>query len=183
MPWSDWPNQYLPIPDPTHTPDPRPGWRRPDTLAAGKALALKLLADPTDFGARYFSTVRTAYGDLKDHTGDYRALVSEAYPDGYAAAFNANDFANVHHCAWLQIGYALTTLMNQNPHGDWGDPPANGSSHPKPGDEIEVANALGEPLVLTIPLDLEILFYHYVPNSTGYYAINSTDITPPNSGT
>ncbi|MDP8998764.1 MAG: hypothetical protein M3O46_01485 [Myxococcota bacterium] len=152
---------------------------------------------PTYLRDRYLLLVHEAKTHPNvDFTDEYRKLIEEAtdayvsksgrtevrrVPSALAAvpqkalfdysAFNANDFANVHRVAWLLLGRALTSLTNLNPHGDWGDPPPNGSAHPQPG---ERAQALG---------DVEIMNYHYVPNLTGFYAVSGSDVGTPNAGT
>ncbi|MEA2663931.1 MAG: hypothetical protein QOI11_875 [Candidatus Eremiobacteraeota bacterium] len=160
------------------------------------ALAMKIISEPVEFGDWYTDLVVAATKDDREHVDEYKMRIEDAYPQGYYAVFNSNDFANIHHSAWLYIGHALASLTNLNPHGDWGDPPANGSAHPTPGDpltiEADSATSTNHPLESSLPglnlMDLQILFYnfyhfyHFVPNHTGYYAVSSSDIPPPNTG-
>ncbi|HTD34379.1 MAG TPA: hypothetical protein VK665_12000 [Candidatus Elarobacter sp.] len=135
---------------------------------------------------------------LIDFTDEYRTLVNEitarssneraasaavsqlGAPSGVShhdvldyTKFNANDFANVHRVAWLLLGRALASLTNLNPHGDWGDPPPNGSAHPSDLEHQRVRHR---------GANFEQLNYHYVPNLTGHYAVSSADVATPNAG-
>jgi hypothetical protein len=164
---SEWPFPYLPATDPTHSP-PQPTWGRQACLEAGLQLALAFLSAPVDVAEPYRSYAYDGKSTNAEHVYDFAALLKRGhvYPQGDYTTFNSNDFANVHHVAWLLIGEALASLTNQNPHGDWGDPPPGGTFHFEK-DRDEGAE-----------------FYHYVPNATGYYAIGSSDagMAPPNLG-
>lgn len=158
---SEWPVPYF-TNDPTGSP-PNPGWpKREQVIEAGHALALKFLSDP-----RKAEQYRAFALDGRKHDAEnapgFRDIIASVYMADYTD-FNSNDFANVHHVAWILIGRALASLTNQNPHGDWGDPPVNGSLH------------FEDPPVPA--------FYHFVPNKTGYYAVGTTDtgLTAPNLG-
>lgn len=176
MPFSDWPQPYLPDNDDTHSP-PWPTWRRADCVQAGIRLALNFVEDPTGVANEYMATAADAYATGREHIADYRRLLSKVVPNAYDT-LNANDFANIHHCAWLAIGYALTSLSDQNPHGDWGDPPPNGSVHPKPGDELQEQRAGGNKIG---EVPVSATFYHFVPDSTGYYATGTADMSAPST--
>jgi hypothetical protein len=157
----------------------------------------------------YLDLVHKAKSEVpptNDYTNDYRDLIekaTDAYVDGTPhqtgllevvlslsakpqkaffdySAFNANDFANIHRVAWLVLGRALTSLTNLNPHGDWGDPPPNGSAHPDPHERPFPHGKLEQRGPRS---DFELLNYHYVPNLTGYYAVSSSDLVMPNPGT
>jgi hypothetical protein len=161
--WPSQPSQYLPPNDATQSP-PAPGWSKADVFAAGEALALWLLSRPGD-AENWRGIVVDAKLNGGEHIAQYRAIITKLYPDASASAFNSNDFANVYRVAWLLIGRALTSLMNTNPHGDWADPPPNGSIRPEAERSPEV-----------------IFFYHTVPNATGYYAVSTADMNMPDAG-
>ena len=135
---------------------------KPDCFAAGEALAMWLLTNPTA-AEEFRAVVEQAKLHLnEEHIADYRRILSPVFS---STDLNSNDFANVFHVAWLLIGRALTSLMNANPHRDWGDPPANGSLH------FEEDRSQSK-----------LFFYHTVPNATGYYAVSTADMTMPDSG-
>ncbi len=166
---SEWPTQYVPVGNPTHSPL-APTWHRKDVYDAGTQLALALIAEPKEVGEFYRGYALDGRSNNGEHVTDFAAVLQrpDVYPIGDYGTFNANDFANVHHVAWLLIGEALASLTNQNPHGDWGDPPLNGTLHFEDDDRH--------------PATAE--FYHYVPNRTGYYAVGTTDpgFAPPDTG-
>lgn len=138
----DWPDPYKPNPDLTHSP-PAPGWSKPAVLELGRFVASQLLAD-SNFGNSYLRIVKGARvnNEWEERIDDYRTLLNALvvlkmrppippmFSAAAFAAFNSNDFANVHHRAWLAVVGALAHLTNLNPHGNWGEPPANSSSHP-----------------------------------------------------
>jgi hypothetical protein len=170
---SEWPIPYL-VGDNTHSP-PNPNWHRKDVYDAGVKLALAFLAAPKDVAEPYRSYAYDGKTKNTEHVTEFAAILQrpDVYPQGDYGTFNSNDFANVHHVAWLLIGEALASLTNQNPHGDWGNPPANGTFHFEDDDSSpRTAFYRGLP------------FYHYVPNATGYYAVGTTDpgLESPNTG-
>jgi hypothetical protein len=162
---SEWPDPYVPDDDHTHTP-PEVHWSRSEVFKAGKALALALIDEPRDIGEIYRQYALEGRRVNAEHIAQYTNLLRGVYAGDYNN-FNANDFANVHHVAWLLIGEALASLTNQNPHGDWGDPPFNKTIHFESDRSPEGA-----------------LFYHWVPNATGYYAVATSDngLAAPNTG-
>ena len=99
-------------------------------------------------------------------------LIQEAYRVGDYSNFNAHDFANIHHAAWLVLLQPFSCLTGFNPHegGSWGDPPktAAGTCGITDGKRLTHAS--------TKPNDRD---YHNIPNATGAYAVHGADITPP----
>ncbi|MDP9104319.1 MAG: hypothetical protein M3N49_00050 [Candidatus Eremiobacteraeota bacterium] len=172
-----WPPEYS---DPALA-DPQlpPSFSRAETVAAGHAMAALFLADRT-FAQRYLEVVKWYKHGKPSMNGqpavpagaeyaqsDYKPLIQEAYRVGDYSSFNAHDFANIHHSAWLVLLQAFSCLVAFNPHegGSWGDPPKSAagltcSISPKPNIHTED--------------------YHNIPNATGSYAVNASDITPPN---
>ncbi len=181
----DWPDPYLPTPDPTGSPQ-KPRWSKDAVVSLGYFVASQLLADVT-FGNNYHAIVKGARGATgwQERINDYRDLLSglvavkypRPIPPMFSSAafllFNSNDFANVHHRAWLRIVGALAHLTNLNPHGDWGDPPPNSSAHPDQEHPIEV---------LSFAQHMHPEYMHYVPNATGYYANGTADAGSPDLG-
>jgi hypothetical protein len=161
---SDWPKPYLPEnPILNNPPDPSADWSKAEVLKAGAELAKRLIIDPTDptFPADYRATVNDkAHPERVD---EYKQLINRAYPNAFT--FNSNDFANIHHVAWIMLLRAVVTLTNENIHGDWGDPPAESSFHSEPERSGEYAE-----------------WFHNTPNATGYYAVSTLDVPAANTG-
>src|ERR1700681_2215273 len=173
MPWQDWPEHYLPDNDPTHSP-PGPTWPRATVREAGQALVLHLLENPQD-AESYRGLAKDGREKNGEHVHDFGQIIAQAYDTSGIPDFNSNDFANIHHIAWLIIGRALCSLTNLNPHGDWGEPPVNGSLHMEPdrlGANVADQRAESADSAATSGT---IFFYHYVPNATGYYAVTTQD--------
>jgi hypothetical protein len=133
-------------------------------IAAGNALVSSFLTDHPSQAEVYRQLAYEGRSVNAENVDNFKRIIETAYGSGAYRNFNANDFANVHHVAWILIGRALASLTDHNPHGDWGDPPANGSIHFDRPQLIE--------------------FYHHVPNATGYYANGTTDrgLGAPNLG-
>jgi hypothetical protein len=174
----DWPDPYLPDDDgsPAWRLSPLiPTWRKVHVILAGVEVARNLISDTKNFGVQYLDVVTRAKGteSTVEHVNEFRTLINRVYPAGDFSSFNSNDFANVHHAAWLMLNRALVSLTDLNPHGDWGDPPANTSAHPTPADAVHTEAQTS---------NVSIEYYHYVPNLTGYYAVSSADVGTPNTG-
>ena len=113
----DWPNPYLDPNDTTHSPKD-PTWTKDECFDAGQALAMMLLSRPED-AEQFRAIVEDAKLNGGERVRDYERIIGSAYDLAGTTDFNSNDFANVFRVAWLLIGRALTSLTNQNPHGDW----------------------------------------------------------------
>ncbi len=78
---------------------------------------------------------------------------------------NEHDIANVHRAVWLIVYRALTCLIDIDLHGDWGDPPAGGTSQGREGYEYPPHKS-----------------FHTTPNGYGSFAISTLDIPPADLG-
>lgn len=164
-----WPEPYLPDPDPTHS-VPEPTWSKDQVIAAGLVLAQLFITDRA-FADAYLAIVKRYYANITDPllsncTQAYRDLLVPRLSNvRHPASFNEHDFANLHRATWLYLLESFTCLVNKNPHGNWGDPSA--TSPVLRGDEGGDPGP-GRPKC-----------FHNIPNSTGYYALSSSDLASP----
>jgi hypothetical protein len=166
-----WPDPYIPQNDITHSP-PTPLWSKQDVLAAGIVLAKGFVEDRT-FAQAYLDVVQLFNPlDPADLTPRYKSVLFHKLQKLDSVPFNANDFANLHRATWLYLLEGFACLVNKNPHGDFGDPPATADPPTSRGDEMVAAAQAG------VPQDATRCFHH-VPNGTGYYAVTTLDIPPP----
>jgi hypothetical protein len=163
--WPDWPKPYELNPDPHSSTPLAPAWKRPEAIVIGAEMAEVFLFDPA-LARRYYNVVAAYNAAPDDYTVSYATVVG-MLPGTSMAEFNAHDFANVHHTAWLHLLRALVSLTNQNIHGDNGDPPPNGTTHRDP------ERILG---------DVHANWFHNIPNGTGSYATGTQDVPPANPG-
>ena len=166
-----WPDPYIPQGDITHSP-PAPLWSKQDVLAAGIVLAKAFVEDRT-FATAYLDVVQLFNPlDPADLTARYKAVLFPKLQKVDAVPFNANDFANLHRATWLYLLEGFACLVNKNPHGDFGDPPATANPPVTRGDEMVAAAQAGAVHDAT-------RCFHHVPNGAGYYAVTTRDIPPP----
>lgn len=156
MPPRDWPQPYLPDDAIAGNP-PDPIWSKQDVVNAGAALAERMLTDPI-FAEAYGGIVR----DTGERHDRYHVLINALYPNNLG--FNSNDFANIHHVAWILLLRTVVSITNENIHGDWGEPPAESSFH---------ADSDRDP---------NPEWFHNTPNATGYFAVSTLDVQPANAG-
>ncbi|HYW54012.1 MAG TPA: hypothetical protein VE826_08580 [Dongiaceae bacterium] len=166
-----WPSPYRAFSDTCTEPEPR--LPRRTIMALAPLVTQWFLEDDQSF-ARHYGVLASLF---QNH--DTKIDLCEAYRDvlrtrlkaprrGNAKstlldAVNQHDLANIHRAVWLMIYRAMTCLLDINPHGDWGDPPAGGTSQ---GQERYQ----------------ETKSFHTNPNGYGSFAISTLDFAPPDLG-
>jgi hypothetical protein len=179
IPWPDplddapWPSPYRAFSDPCTEVEPR--LPRRTVMDFAKVITTWFLADDQslaqDYGtfAELFqseATTSNLYGEYRDvlrarlrepKKGDAKSILLDVV--------NEHDMANLHRATWLRLYRALSCMININLHGDWGDPPAGGTSQGREG-----YDASGE------------RSFHTTPNGYGSFAISTLDFPPPDLG-
>jgi hypothetical protein len=166
-----WPSPYRAFSDTCTESEPR--LPRRTIMALAPLVTQWFLEDDQSFARQYgvlaslFQNHETA-SDLCEAYRDVLRARLKASRRGDAKstlldAVNQHDVANIHRAVWLMIYRAMTCLLDMNPHGDWGDPPAGGTSQGQEGYE-------------------ETRSFHTNPNAYGSFAISTLDFTPPDLG-
>jgi hypothetical protein len=167
-----WPSPYRAYSDLCTAPEPR--LPRRTVMELAKIVAKWFLEDNQEFARRYgtlaalFQSDPTTTNNLFD---EYRSvlrarLTAPGKGDARSTLLdvvNEHDLANLHHAVWLRLYRALTCLTNINLHGDWGDPPAGGSSQGR----YDPSGGRG---------------FHTTPNYYGSFAVGTLDILPTDLG-
>ena len=166
---TDWPPEY------DTTTIGRPHWTVQQALWAGRALATAMLGDAR-FARDYLFTVRAYYADRGEHAAEYFGWIDEALKRSGATfdttGCNAHDFANTHRAAWLILLETFASLVDKNPHDDWGDPPMVGIPAHR-------GISRGEDALVADRVNPTFVAFHNIPNLTGSFAISTDDLAAP----
>jgi hypothetical protein len=164
-----WPSPYRAFTDTCQETEPR--LPRRTILELARLVTKWFLEDDQSF-AREFYALASLFqaGSRDDLINQYRTVLRGRLmrpPKGDDTStlldvVNQHDVANIHRAVWLQLYRALTCLIDINIHGDWGDPPAGGTSQGK--------------------YDGQGRSFHTNPNYYGSFAISTLDVPPPDLG-
>lgn len=168
---AQWPSPYRAFTD--NCQESLPRLPRRTVMSVAPLVAGWFLSDSQRFGREYYALASLFQnGDKQINEFEpYRELLRRQLRAPRAGndrsklfdAVNEHDLANIHRAVWLLLYRGLTCLIDINPHGDWGDPPAGGTSQ---GFEGYVRNRS----------------FHTNPNAYGSFAISTLDIPPPDLG-
>jgi hypothetical protein len=176
-----WPTPYRS--DTDSCADSEPRLSRGRVLALAPIVAGWFLDDDQTFGQSYRNVVRV-YRDAAEYEPNLAAQYLSVLSAGASNASlnhpfvvaNEHDVANLHRAVWLLMLEALARLLNYNVHGDWGDPPAGGTSQ---GRYDDPPSLLEEARFEAYNVDFN---FHTIPNGYGSYAISTQDLPTPDLG-
>jgi hypothetical protein len=164
-----WPSPYRADTDPSANAEPR--LQRSTILALAPQIVAAFLNDDQSFGQQYGDLVAQYRAGAKaDKSQDFLQLLGDALDTDALKGANEHDFANLHRSAWLLMLHGLTRVLNFNLHRDWGDP-AGGAGSQGRYDDADGSQG-----------GFYLLHFHTTPNSTGSYAIGTSDLPPPDVG-
>jgi hypothetical protein len=165
-----WPSPYRAFSDTCTEPEPRLPRR---TIIELARLVTRWFLENNQSFAREFGVLASLFqsGSRDDLVKQYQTVLSTRLQDPkrggddksqLLGVVNQHDIANVHRAVWLLLYRALLCLIDINIHGDWGDPPAGGTSQGNYDDDGRS--------------------FHTNPNYYGSFAISTLDVPPPDLG-
>jgi hypothetical protein len=177
--FAPWPTPYRADTDACLASEPR--LQRQLIMQIAPTVASWFLDDDQTFGQGYRELARLYRSAQNRNLIDqYLALLTDRAGKQLASDWrlyvaNEHDFANLHRAVWLLMLQALSRVLDFNLHGDWGDPPAGGTSQGRYDDAS--GRTYFDKTYRVYPEN-----FHTTPNAYGSYAISTLDLPAPDLG-